>query len=215
MNPRALVVWVGPTEPVRDDVMALLCTSHADRLTVPLGWTLVDERDGPIEFQPSPVAEAPEIEVVEMVEMVEIVEMVEMVEIVEIDVVEPAAEPSGVIEAVAIEPAVIEPAIVEPARVEPMEIVPVAARPHQGLLFGEDDLIEEYEIDLLDEIDEIDEIDQVDEIDIVEYDEAPSWPPVGAFDPDDTGPLPDVSGPLLSRAFRGQGPAAPEATGQP
>jgi len=188
MSPRSLLVWIGPTEPVRDDVMALLCSAHADRLTVPLGWTLVDERMGPTE---SPV--------------------IEPIAVTEVPVIEPPV----------IEPPVIEPPVTEVPVIEPPVIEPESDRPLQGLLFDDGntisgdpmaddaiagDVIEEYEIDLLDEFDQIEGFDDV------EDDRSPSWPPVGAFDPDDTGPLPDVSGPLLSRAFRGQGPPSPEAT---
>jgi hypothetical protein len=188
MSPRSLLVWVGPVEPVRDDVMALLCVTHADRLTVPHGWTLVDERDGS------------RSEVVPAVEQV--IEQVIEPEVEQVIEPEVTFEP---VEQETVGPAAYRPAVSEPA----------GDTPRQGLLFDEYDPIQSYEIESyeLDET-ELDETDldetELDETEMLEHDEAPSWPPVGAFDPDDTGPLPDVSGPLLSRAFRGQGPPAGE-----
>jgi len=199
MSPRSLLVWVGPVEPVRDDVMALLCVTHADRLTVPHGWTLVDERDG----SRSEVVPAVE-QVIEQVIEPEVEQVIEP----EVEqVIEPEVE--QVIEPeVTFEP--VEQETVGPAAYRPAVSEPAGDTPRQGLLFDEYDPIQSYEIENyeLDET-ELDET-ELDETEMLEHDEAPSWPPVGAFDPDDTGPLPDVSGPLLSRAFRGQGPSAGE-----
>lgn len=64
LAPRLLLAWLAPLESVTDPTQPLLCRRHADRTTVPDGWTFDDRREpAPRLFQlPPPVDEPARVE---------------------------------------------------------------------------------------------------------------------------------------------------------
>lgn len=151
MNPSALVCWIAPVSPERDDALGVVCAVHADRLSAPIGWTLDDRRQTELQLFRPPMTSEPVRPV--------------RVHVGRFDASDPADTPDP---GEASDPADPSEQLTLPdpseewARHDPVE----------------DDAPEPWD------------------------DSTPSWPPLGGFDPDDS-ILPDVSGPLMVRAFRG------------
>lgn len=64
-DPRGAAAWLRDRDPVGDRGQAItLCSDHADRASVPVGWTLTDERSPMFTAAPEPIVDvttAPEI----------------------------------------------------------------------------------------------------------------------------------------------------------
>lgn len=58
LAPRLLLAWLSPLAADADPGLPVLCRRHADRTTVPAGWTLDDRREAtPRLFRPAPAAD--------------------------------------------------------------------------------------------------------------------------------------------------------------